>query len=94
METLASGGELVLQIGSVEMLGRRFSINRLVIKGLLLVSILLVVPLVMTVVKEVRAKENWKSVSLNPIESSLVNKGNVAKEIEMTECGDEKLGEF
>ena len=94
METLASGGELVLQMGSVEMLGRRFSINRLVIKGLLLVSILLVVPLVMTVVKEVRAKENWKSVSLSPIESSLVNKGNVAKEIEMAECGDEKLGEF
>ena len=94
METLASGGELVLQMGSMEILSRRFSINRLVIKVLLLVSILLVVPLVMTVVKEVRAKENWKSVSLNPIESSLVNKGNVAKEIEMTECGDEKLGEF
>ena len=94
METLASGGELVLQMGSMEILSRRFSINRLVIKVLLLVSILLVVPLVMTVVKEVRAKENWKSVSLNPIESSLVNKGNVAKEIEMAECGDEKLGEF
>ena len=76
------------------MLGKKFSINRLVIKDFLLVSILLVVPLVMAVVKVVSVKENWKGVALNPNESSLVNKGNIAKEIEMTECGDDKMGEF
>ena len=48
----------------------------------------------MAVVKVVSVKENWKGVALNPNESSLVNKGNIAKEIEMTECGDEKMGEF
>ena len=81
-------------MSSVKMLGKKSSINRFVIKGLLVVSILLVVPLVMTVIKVVSVKENWKGVTLNPNKSSLVNKGNVTKEIEMTECGDEKLGEF